>query len=58
MPERIYMGIDRRRDHGFKIPRPDLSRKLSVPNACVGCHLQPQKVQQSADYARLLDQAA
>lgn len=38
MPARTYMGVDGRRDHSFPIPRPDLSRELGVPNACVGCH--------------------
>jgi hypothetical protein len=28
MPERIYMVVDPRRDHSFRIPRPDLSAKL------------------------------
>ena len=32
-----YMGIDDRRDHSFRLPRPDLSGAL-VPNACNGCH--------------------
>ena len=38
MPARTYMVIDRRRDHSFRIPRPDLSRTLGVPNACTSCH--------------------
>jgi Flp pilus assembly protein TadD len=38
MPERIYMVVDPRRDHGFRVPRPDLSAKLGTPNACTGCH--------------------
>lgn len=38
MPETTYMGIDPRRDHGMKVPRPDLSESLDVPNACNGCH--------------------
>jgi len=38
MPERTYMQVDSRRDHGFKVPRPDLSVELGVPNACNGCH--------------------
>ncbi len=30
-----YMGIDYRRDHSFRIPRPDLSGYTSkTPNAC------------------------
>ena len=38
MPHRTYMGIDARRDHSFKIPRPDLSLELDTPNACNQCH--------------------
>jgi predicted CXXCH cytochrome family protein len=38
MPERVYMVIDPRRDHSFRIPRPDLSVTLGIPNACTGCH--------------------
>jgi tetratricopeptide (TPR) repeat protein len=32
------MGIDYRPDHSFRIPRPDLSIKLGMPNACNRCH--------------------
>ena len=39
MPGRFYMGIDFRHDHSFRIPRPDLSVKLAVPNACNRCHI-------------------
>ncbi|CAN7685888.1 tetratricopeptide repeat protein [Pararhizobium sp. LjRoot238] len=38
MPARTYMGIDRRHDHSFRIPRPDLTVKLGTPNACNDCH--------------------
>ena len=38
MPARTYMQVDPRRDHGFRIPRPDLSVALDTPNACTGCH--------------------
>jgi predicted CXXCH cytochrome family protein len=38
MPETKYMIVDPRRDHSFQIPRPDLSVKLDIPNACNGCH--------------------
>jgi predicted CXXCH cytochrome family protein len=38
MPVRTYMVIDRRHDHSFRIPRPDLSAKLGTPNACNECH--------------------
>ncbi len=37
-PETTYMVVDPRRDHSFRIPRPDLSVKLGVPNACADCH--------------------
>jgi tetratricopeptide (TPR) repeat protein len=38
MPARTYMGVDSRHDHSFRVPRPDLTVKLGVPNACNGCH--------------------
>jgi len=38
MPANTYMQIDRRRDHGLRPPRPDLSVATGVPNACNGCH--------------------
>jgi len=38
MPAREYMVVDPRRDHGFRIPRPDLSASIGTPNACTGCH--------------------
>ncbi|MCF6285761.1 MAG: tetratricopeptide repeat protein, partial [Candidatus Hydrogenedentes bacterium] len=38
MPDRVYMGIDARRDHSFRVPRPDLSVALGTPNACNQCH--------------------
>ena len=39
MPERPYMVIDYRADHSFRLPRPDMSIKLSTPNACNRCHV-------------------
>jgi len=38
MPGRYYMGIDFRRDHSFRIPRPDFSIQYDVPNVCNDCH--------------------
>ncbi len=38
MAVKNYMVVDPRRDHSFRIPRPDLSVKLGTPNACTGCH--------------------
>ena len=32
------MVVDRRHDHSFRVPRPDLSVKLGTPNACNDCH--------------------
>jgi hypothetical protein len=38
MPAKTYMRVDPRRDHSFRVPRPDLSAKLGTPNACADCH--------------------
>jgi tetratricopeptide (TPR) repeat protein len=38
MPARNYMVVDARRDHGFKVPRPDESVAFGTPNACTACH--------------------
>ncbi len=38
MPGQYYMGIDKRFDHSMRVPRPDLSIQLGVPNACINCH--------------------
>ncbi|MBS9463490.1 tetratricopeptide repeat protein [Flagellimonas sp. 389] len=38
MPGKIYMGNDFRRDHSFRVPRPDLSIAYNTPNACTQCH--------------------
>jgi tetratricopeptide (TPR) repeat protein len=38
MPQTTYMVVDPRRDHSMRVPRPDLSVALGVPNACSGCH--------------------
>jgi hypothetical protein len=38
MPTTTYMTVDARRDHSLRIPRPDLSVRLGVPNACSNCH--------------------
>jgi len=46
MPVRSYMVVDRRHDHSFRIPRPDLSVAFGTPNACNDCHRD-----KSADWA-------
>lgn len=38
MPGKYYMGNDFRRDHSFRVPRPDLSVAYDTPNACTTCH--------------------
>jgi hypothetical protein len=38
MAERVYMQVDGRRDHYFRIPRPDLSEETGSPNNCNDCH--------------------
>ncbi len=47
MPERTYMMVDRRSDHSFRIPRPDLTLSAAVPNTCNHCH-----DERSAEWAR------
>ena len=34
----VYMGNDFRRDHSFRVPRPDQSEKYGTPNTCIQCH--------------------
>lgn len=46
MPGRYYMEVDFRRDHSFRVPRPDLSAEYGTPNACNSCH-----EDQSAEWA-------
>jgi len=38
MPTSTYMVVDPRHDHSPRVPRPDLSVTLGVPNACNACH--------------------
>jgi predicted CXXCH cytochrome family protein len=38
MPVHTYMGVDRRHDHSFRVPRPDQSQQFGTPNACTDCH--------------------
>ncbi|MDH4109410.1 MAG: tetratricopeptide repeat protein [Gammaproteobacteria bacterium] len=38
MPARTYMVVDPRRDHSFRVPRPDLTLSVGAPNACNSCH--------------------
>ncbi len=38
MPAVTYMGVDRRRDHAFSIPRPDVAAQVRAPDTCTSCH--------------------
>ncbi|QIB34637.1 HEAT repeat domain-containing protein [Ancylobacter pratisalsi] len=38
MPARTYMVVDRRHDHSFRVPRPDISAQLGTSNTCNECH--------------------
>lgn len=38
MPDRTYMVVDPRRDHSFRVPRPDLAAALGTPEPCTRCH--------------------
>jgi len=40
MPGQRFMVVHLRRDHSMRVPRPDLTAALGVPNACgaAGCH--------------------
>ncbi len=53
MPARTYMVTDKRHDHSFRIPRPDLTAKLGVPNTCSGCHADHDALWAAAAIERL-----
>ena len=38
MPAASFMVVDRRRDHSIRVPRPDRTMTMGVPNACNSCH--------------------
>jgi predicted CXXCH cytochrome family protein len=38
MPAVTYMGVDRRRDHAFGTPRPDVAAQIGAPDTCTSCH--------------------
>jgi len=51
MTATIYMGVDARRDHSFRVPRPDLGAATGAPNACTACH-EDKTVDWAVDAAR------
>jgi len=38
MDGKVYMGNDYRKDHSFRIPRPDQSAEYGTSNSCNSCH--------------------
>lgn len=48
MGTETYMVIDERHDHSFRVPRPDLTVELGVPNTCSDCHNLPHETPQWA----------
>jgi tetratricopeptide (TPR) repeat protein len=38
MPSVTYMDVDTRRDHGFRVPRPDIAASIGAPDTCTSCH--------------------
>ena len=58
MPATTYMAVDHRRDHSFRVPRPDLSLSLGTPNACTQCHMQlapEEKLPKQEQFTQYLD---
>ena len=47
MPQTTYMARDARRDHGFTIPDPLLTKELGVPNSCNRCHTNSRRTGRS-----------
>ena len=58
MIERAYMGIDGRRDHSFRIPRPDLAAATGAPDACTDCHTDQTAEWAAAEIAKRYPDAA
>lgn len=38
MPPTTFMQVDKRHDHGFRIPRADYSVSMGTPDGCNNCH--------------------
>ena len=51
MPARLYMVNDSRRDHSFRVPRPDLSEQTRAPDVCTDCH-QERRAKWAAEVIR------
>lgn len=57
MPETTYMGVDPRRDHSMRTPRPDLSLAFGTPNACTACHGDQDDSWAAEAFARMYPEA-
>ena len=57
MPDRTYMGVDDRRDHSMRVPRPDLSVRFGTPNACTQCHEDQDDTWAAEAFGRLFPEA-
>lgn len=51
MPATTFMGVDDRRDHSLRVPRPDLSSRLGTPNPCTTCHADREDAWAAAEIA-------
>jgi Flp pilus assembly protein TadD len=51
MPTTTYMVVDPRHDHSMRIPRPDRTVAMGVPNACNQCHTE-RSPRWASDYIR------
>ncbi|MFK7732173.1 MAG: tetratricopeptide repeat protein [Pseudomonadales bacterium] len=38
MPAKVYMGVDERYDHSFRIPQPLHNANIDAPDVCTDCH--------------------
>jgi tetratricopeptide (TPR) repeat protein len=52
MPTTTYMVNDPRHDHSFRVPRPDRTVSLGVPNACDQCHADKGAAWAAAEIAK------
>ncbi|GAA5314850.1 MAG: multiheme c-type cytochrome [Candidatus Pelagadaptatus aseana] len=52
MPATTYMQVDPRRDHGWHVPRPDMSQQLGTPDTCLSCHQDKDSQWSSAQVAQ------
>ncbi len=49
----LHAVVDPRHDHSLRVPRPDQSVALGVPNACNGCHVERKPAWADGGGARL-----